>query len=312
MGRSQATPSLGGTISTSSRRILKISLDLSHPDQANNSTDCAEAISYCKCNEELDAKIFCGSVDSNEYGGLLKLEKDGTQYRHVPIYLQTSIERKSYPSERVWVLRGHTGVIVLLTILGKKYGRQSTGDGLNRALYPSIFPGWGSPMTTSRWTGSSVLHVSELEGWKHQEQDKRGVVDPSEYKQRKIVGDKEIFYTGQCTACIIQGTWCQCMGRINANTPWSSHYFCTHNLYPILHLQHLNVDVTLRHIIITSAQDMLHYFFSMNSYRRIADTHCSRYRDGCIRKADKNDKVDHYSVSSYGFIFLRYVGGRGG
>ena len=161
---------------------MKISLDLSHPDQANNSTDCAEAISYCKCNEELDAKIFCGSVDSNEYGGLLKLEKDGTQYRHVPIYLQTSIERKSYPSERVWVLRGHTGVIVLLTILGKKYGRQSTGDGLNRALYPSIFPGWGSPMTTSRWTGSSVLHVSELEGWKHQEQDKRGVVDPSEYK----------------------------------------------------------------------------------------------------------------------------------
>ena len=81
--------------------------------------------------------------------------------------------------------------------------------------------------------------------------------------------------------------------RTNANTPWTSHYFRTHHLYPLLHLQHLNGDVTLRHINITSAQDIPHYFFSMHSYRRGADTHCSRHRDGCIRKAYGNEIVDH-------------------
>ena len=52
--------------------------------------------------------IICGgSVDSNEYGGLLKLEKDGIQCQDVPIYLQLSIERGYYPRERVKGLREH-------------------------------------------------------------------------------------------------------------------------------------------------------------------------------------------------------------
>ena len=48
--------------------------------------------------------------------------------------------------------------------------------------------------------------------------------------------------------------------RTNANTPWTSHYFRTHHLYPLLHLQHLNGAVTLRHTNITSAQDIPHCF----------------------------------------------------
>ena len=32
--------------------------------------------------------------------------------------------------------------------------------------------------------------------------------------------------------------------RTNANTPWTSHYFRAHNMHPLLHLQHLNGDVT--------------------------------------------------------------------
>ena len=81
--------------------------------------------------------------------------------------------------------------------------------------------------------------------------------------------------------------------RTTTNTPWTSHYFRTHHLYPLLHLQHLNGDVTLRHIHITSSQDIPYYFFSMHSYRRGADTHCSRLREGCIRKAFEDEKVDH-------------------
>ena len=51
--------------------------------------------------------ICGGSVDSNEYGGLLKLEKDGIQCRDVPIYLQLSIERGYYLRERVRGLIEH-------------------------------------------------------------------------------------------------------------------------------------------------------------------------------------------------------------
>ena len=81
--------------------------------------------------------------------------------------------------------------------------------------------------------------------------------------------------------------------RTNSNAPWTSHYFRTNHLYPLLHLQYLNGDATLRHINITSSQDIPYYFFSMHSYRRGADTHCSRLREGCIRKAHHDEKIDH-------------------
>ena len=81
--------------------------------------------------------------------------------------------------------------------------------------------------------------------------------------------------------------------RTPSTSPWTSHYFRVHHLYPLLHLQYLNGDATLRHINITSLHDIPYYFYSMHSFHRGADTHCSRKRDGCIRKAREVEKVDH-------------------
>lgn len=75
--------------------------------------------------------------------------------------------------------------------------------------------------------------------------------------------------------------------------PWTSNYFRTHHLYPLLHLQYLNGDATLRHINITSTHDIPYYFFSMHSYRRGAETHCSRKRAGCVRAALAGEAINH-------------------
>ena len=81
--------------------------------------------------------------------------------------------------------------------------------------------------------------------------------------------------------------------RTPSNTPWTSRYFRIHHLYPLIHLQYVNGDATLRHINLTPAHDLSYYFFSMHSYRRGAETHCSRKRDGCARKAHPNGAIEH-------------------
>ena len=81
--------------------------------------------------------------------------------------------------------------------------------------------------------------------------------------------------------------------RTSTNSPLTSNYFRTNHLYPLLHLQCLNGDATLRHINITSSHDIPYFFYSMHSYRRGADTHCSRKREGCIRKAYHIETINH-------------------
>ena len=65
---------------------------------------------------------------------------------------------------------------------------------------------------------------------------------------------------------------------------WSSNYFRTTHLYPLLHLQYLQGDVTLRHIQPTSSHGIPYHFYSMHSYRRGAKTFPTRKREGCHRK----------------------------
>ena len=81
--------------------------------------------------------------------------------------------------------------------------------------------------------------------------------------------------------------------RTTSTSPWNSHYFRVHHLYPLLHLQYLNGDATFRHINITSSHDIPYYVYSMHSYRRGAKTHCTKKRDGCIRKARDCEDIEH-------------------
>ena len=81
--------------------------------------------------------------------------------------------------------------------------------------------------------------------------------------------------------------------RTSQNSSWTSNYFRTNHLYPLLHLQYLSGDATLRHINISSSHDIPYFFYSMHSYRRGADTHCSRKREGCLRKAHRHEPINH-------------------
>ena len=74
---------------------------------------------------------------------------------------------------------------------------------------------------------------------------------------------------------------------------WSSHYFRTTHLYPLLHLQYLHNDVTLRHIQPTSSHGIAYHFYSLHSYRRGAKTFPTRKRDGCRRAATRSELINH-------------------
>ena len=74
---------------------------------------------------------------------------------------------------------------------------------------------------------------------------------------------------------------------------WSSNYFRTTHLYPLLHLQYLQGDVTLRHIQPTSSHGIPYHFYSMHSYRRGAKTFPTRKREGCHRAATRLELVNH-------------------
>ena len=77
------------------------------------------------------------------------------------------------------------------------------------------------------------------------------------------------------------------------SSKWTSHYFRTNHLYPLLHLQYLEGDVTLRHINTTSSSDIPYHFYSMHSYRRGAETFPTRKRAGCKRKATLTERINH-------------------
>ena len=81
--------------------------------------------------------------------------------------------------------------------------------------------------------------------------------------------------------------------RSTTNNHWSSHYFRHNHLYPLLHLQHLQNDPTLRHININSPHDIPHHFYSLHSYRRGAETFCFRKRDCTVRAARPIEIEEH-------------------
>ena len=81
--------------------------------------------------------------------------------------------------------------------------------------------------------------------------------------------------------------------RSNTNSPWTSVYFRSNHLYPLLHLQRLDGDATLRHINVTSSTDIPYHFYSLHSYRRGAQGNLTRKRDGCQRRALPHEPNDH-------------------
>ena len=81
--------------------------------------------------------------------------------------------------------------------------------------------------------------------------------------------------------------------RSNINSPWTSLYFRSNHLYPLLHLQRIEGDATLRHINVTSSADIPFHFYSLHSYRRGAQGNTVRKRDGCKRKALPHEANDH-------------------
>ena len=77
------------------------------------------------------------------------------------------------------------------------------------------------------------------------------------------------------------------------STHWSSHYFRTNHLYPLLHLQFFQGDVTLRHIQPTTTHGIPYHFYSLHSYRRGAKTFPTRKRNGCRRAATRVELENH-------------------
>ena len=86
---------------------------------------------------------------------------------------------------------------------------------------------------------------------------------------------------------------CYLFRSTTPTSKWTSHYFRIHHLYPLLHLQYLEGDVTLRHINTTSSFDIPYHFYSMHSYRRGAETFPTRKRPGCKRKATITERINH-------------------
>ena len=86
---------------------------------------------------------------------------------------------------------------------------------------------------------------------------------------------------------------CSLFRSTSTTSQWTSHYFKTNHLYPLLHLQYLEGDVTLRHINTTSSFDIPYHFYSMHSYRRGAETFPTRHRPGCKRKATITERINH-------------------
>jgi len=81
--------------------------------------------------------------------------------------------------------------------------------------------------------------------------------------------------------------------RSSNSTPWSSLYFRSNHLYPLLHLQRIEGDAPLCHINVTSSTDIPYHFYSLHSYRRGAQSNTIQPRQGCIRKALSHEVNDH-------------------
>ena len=80
--------------------------------------------------------------------------------------------------------------------------------------------------------------------------------------------------------------------RTSENSTWTSQDSSFYHIYHPLHLQYLTDDAILRHINITSFHHIPYYIYYMHFNRRAEKTHCSRKRDGCIRKVMDSEETD--------------------
>ena len=81
--------------------------------------------------------------------------------------------------------------------------------------------------------------------------------------------------------------------RNTKNTSWNSYGYRHQHLYPLLTQQLHAKDPLLRHLPITSDNDIKRLFCSLPSYRRGAKSHCQRKRPGCHRAAYPYEKTEH-------------------
>ena len=81
--------------------------------------------------------------------------------------------------------------------------------------------------------------------------------------------------------------------RTPVGSMWTSAQYHMHHMHSLLELQQNQNDPTLWHIDPTSLHGIPWRLFSMHSYRRGADTHCTWCHSGCIRKAEENEKIEH-------------------
>ena len=81
--------------------------------------------------------------------------------------------------------------------------------------------------------------------------------------------------------------------RTPKGTQWTSRWFRTEFVYPLLHQQWLQEDPLLRTYANRDPNLIPTKFYSLSSYRRGGRTHVSRKRDGCTRKATSTEIEDH-------------------
>jgi hypothetical protein len=76
---------------------------------------------------------------------------------------------------------------------------------------------------------------------------------------------------------------------------WTSHYFRTTYLYPLLHMLRMSGDPFLSAFDGSPGNSLEVKFYSMHSYWRGAGarTHVSRWRPGCLRKAEGQEVTEH-------------------
>jgi len=75
--------------------------------------------------------------------------------------------------------------------------------------------------------------------------------------------------------------------------PWTSHYFRTHHVYPLLYLQQAQDDPYLKPFDGTPGKRIEEHFFSMHSYRRGADSHVHKKHPLCRRAATTVEIYEH-------------------
>jgi hypothetical protein len=76
-------------------------------------------------------------------------------------------------------------------------------------------------------------------------------------------------------------------------TPWSSLYYRTTSLIPLLEMQRRAGDTHLTPFDGSPGNSIADKFWSLHSYRRGGRTHVSRVRAGCIRKATPIEVSEH-------------------